>query len=138
MCAGGRDFQPVLRSQFRKFAAKIDDLLPGITRIAANVGPQFRDRLVELRLNLLLQNQFAVSQDLLDVRTQLARLRIDNLEFLFDAESKDVVTFHQSLNVTFHRRRHSASVGRYCAEIGSVFDALQKLRPVRVLEFVLE
>jgi hypothetical protein len=29
---------------------------------------------------------------LLDVRTQLARLRIDDLEFFFDAESEDMVT----------------------------------------------
>ena len=40
---------------------------------------------------LLLQNRFAALEDLLDVGTQLARLRIDQLEFLLDAEGKDMI-----------------------------------------------
>jgi len=82
----------VLRSQFRQLRAKIEDLLPGITSVAANLGVQFHDRLVQLGFGALLQNQFAVGQNLLDVRTQLARFRIDNLEFLLDTEGEDVIT----------------------------------------------
>ena len=90
MRAGGSDFQPVLRSQFRQLSAKIDDLLPGITCVGANLRSKFDDRLVQLRSDPLLQNHLAVSENLLDVRTELARLGIDDLKFFLDAESEDV------------------------------------------------
>src|SRR5262249_16646452 len=44
------------------------------------------DRLVHLRLDPLLQKELSLFQKLLDVRAQLPRLRIDDLEFLLDAE----------------------------------------------------
>ena len=53
--------------------------------------PGFDDRLVHLRLDLLLELHLAAFQDLLDVRPQLARLRIDDRELFLDAERKDVV-----------------------------------------------
>ncbi len=110
------DFQPVLRSQFRQLRAKIEDLLPGITSVAANLGVQFHDRLVQLGFGALLQNQFAVGQNLLDVRTQLARFRIDDLEFFFDTESENVIA-----GVLFprHLRWHSRFL-RACASGGNV------------------
>jgi pyruvate-ferredoxin/flavodoxin oxidoreductase len=37
------------------------------------------------------ENHFTVGQNLLNVRTQFARLRIDDLEFLLDPESEDVL-----------------------------------------------
>ncbi len=46
---------------------------------------------MHLGLNVLFQNHFTVSQNLLNVRAQLARLRIDDLKFLLDPESKDMI-----------------------------------------------
>jgi hypothetical protein len=87
MCSSGRDLQPVARRQFRQFATKIDNLSPAL-RASLQISVPADYRLMQLELDLLFQNHFAAVQDLLDVRTQLARLRINNLEFLFDAESK--------------------------------------------------
>src|SRR5207248_1681059 len=49
------------------------------------------DGLVHRWLDLLFKDNFPILEDLLDVRPKLARLRIDNREFLFDTESKRVV-----------------------------------------------
>jgi hypothetical protein len=97
MRAGGRDLQAVLRSQFRQLSAKIDNLLPGITRVAANVGIQFHDRLVQLGFDAFLQDHSAIGKELLDVRTQFARLRIDDLEFFLNAESENMVLHGRGL-----------------------------------------
>src|SRR5687768_12308713 len=57
----------------------------------ANLRAELHDRLVHLGLDLLLQENFAALQDFLDVRPQLARLRIDDGKLLFDAERKGMV-----------------------------------------------
>jgi hypothetical protein len=46
---------------------------------------------VHLGLDLFLQGHGAFTEDLLDVRTQLARFRIDDLKFLFDPEGESVI-----------------------------------------------
>ena len=48
---------------------------------------------MHLRFDVLLQKHFAAGQDLLNVRTQLARFRIDDLKFLLDSESENVIFF---------------------------------------------
>ena len=83
-------FNPSRAASVGQLAAQFDHLLRAHTRIAANLGAQLDDRLMHLRFDVLLQKHFAVGQDLLDMRTQLARLRIDDLKFLFDAEREDV------------------------------------------------
>ena len=45
---------------------------------------------MHLRFDVFLQGDLAVVENLLDVGTQLARLRIDDLEFFLDPESKYV------------------------------------------------
>jgi hypothetical protein len=57
----------------------------------ANLGAQLDDRLVHLGFDLLFEHDLAALENFLNVRTQLARLRIDNGEFLFNAESKRVL-----------------------------------------------
>ena len=52
----------------------------------ADAGADLDDRLVHLRLDALLEEEPALLEDLLDVGAQLARLRIDDLELLLDAE----------------------------------------------------
>jgi hypothetical protein len=56
-----------------------------VSGIAANLGADFHSRLVQLGFDLFLQHHFAIGQDLLNVRTQLARLGIDDLQFFLDA-----------------------------------------------------
>src|SRR5206468_12689618 len=57
----------------------------------ANLGAEFDDRLVHLRLDLLLEHDLSTLEDFLDVRPQLARLRVDNRKLFLDAESVGVV-----------------------------------------------
>ena len=90
--ASGSDLETVARRQFCQLTAKIDNLLPGNARVAANLCAEFHHRLVHLGFDALLQNHFAAIQNLLDVRPQFARLRIDDLEFLLDAEREEMVT----------------------------------------------
>src|SRR5436305_2050511 len=56
-----------------------------------NLRAQLDDRLVHFRLDLFFQQDLAALEDFLDVRTELARLRIDNREFLFDPERERMV-----------------------------------------------
>ena len=95
MRAGGGEFRSAAAGQFRQFAAQTDHLLARFRRGAANIGPGFHDRLMHLRLDPFLHHDLAVAQDLLDVRLQLARLRIDDLELFLDAEGEDVVFLHR-------------------------------------------
>ena len=55
-----------------------------------NLGAELDDRLVHLRFDVFLQGDLAVVENLLNVGTQLARFRIDDLEFLFDPEGEYV------------------------------------------------
>ena len=84
-------FEPAARRDGREFAAKLNHLLASRGHITANFGAQLDDRLMHLRLDAFFQKHFAVGQNLLNVRAQLARLRIDDLKFLFDSEREDVI-----------------------------------------------
>jgi hypothetical protein len=56
----------------------------------ANFSAELNDRLVHLRLDLLFERNFPALENFLDVRPELACLRVDDGEFLFDTESEDV------------------------------------------------
>src|SRR6266566_187813 len=58
---------------------------------------------MHLRFDLLFQHHLAALEDFLNVRAQLAGLRIDNREFLLNPESKGVL---------FHERRKK-NIGRF-------------------------
>src|SRR2546428_1932677 len=64
---------------------------PRVVDRIANLGPEFDDRLVHLGLDLLLEQDLATLEDFLNVRLQLARLRIDNRKLLFDTEGVGVL-----------------------------------------------
>src|SRR6266446_3129754 len=64
--------------------ARIDNRL-------ADFRPEFDDGLMHLRLDLLLERDLPAFKNFLDVGTQLPRLRIDNGEFLLDAERVAVI-----------------------------------------------
>jgi hypothetical protein len=57
----------------------------------ANFSAELNDRLVHLRLDLLFERNFPALENFLDVRPELACLRVDDGEFLFDTESERVV-----------------------------------------------
>ncbi len=57
----------------------------------ANLSAELHHGLVHLGFDLLFEHDLAALEDFLNVRTQLARLRIDQLKFLFNAESKDML-----------------------------------------------
>ena len=80
--------------------------------VVANLRAKLDDRLMHLRFDALFQKHLAVRQNLLDVRTQLARLRIDDLEFLFDAESEDVIFRANPNGGTASLKKSSLLVGR--------------------------
>ena len=66
-------------------------MLAGIDNRLADFGAELDDRLMHLRLDLLFEHDLAAFENFLNVRTQFARLRIDDREFLLDAERIDVV-----------------------------------------------
>src|SRR3954468_4492490 len=88
MRAGGGDFQAVPAGQAEARAAQLDKFGASLGRRAANLRAPFDDRLVQLRLDLLLEDEPARLQDLRDVRAQLARDRIDDLVFFLDADGE--------------------------------------------------
>ena len=55
-----------------------------------NLRAELDDRLVHLRFDVFFQCDFAVVENLLNVGAQLARLGIDDLEFLLDPEGENV------------------------------------------------
>ena len=69
-------------------------MFAGIYDRLANFRAELHHGLVHLRLDLLFEHDLAAFEDFLNVRTQLAGLRIDNGELLFDTESKRVFLAH--------------------------------------------
>jgi len=47
--------------------------------------------LVEFSFHMFFQQDFAIGQNLLNVRPELARFRIDDLKLLFDSEGVDMI-----------------------------------------------
>src|SRR6202030_2584249 len=86
-----RDFQSGFAGEVGQLAAKIEDVLARALNVGANLSPELDHRLMHLRLDLLFEQDFSALKDLLNVRFQFARLRIDNREFLLDSESIGVV-----------------------------------------------
>src|SRR4030095_1508791 len=91
MSTDSRDLWSAAGGEFSQPAAQLDHVDTGIDNRLANFGAELDHRLVHLRLDLLFKDNLPILENLLDVRPQLARLRIDNREFLFDTESKRVV-----------------------------------------------
>ena len=86
-------FKPAAPGERSEFAAKLDHMLARVSDRLANLRAKLDHRLVHLGLDLLLQRNFAVFENFLNVRPQLARLRIDDRKFLLDPERVDVI-FH--------------------------------------------
>src|SRR6476646_9449333 len=91
MGPGGGEFQTRPSGGAGEVGAQADDLFARLVDVAADVGPDFDNRLVHLGLDLLLQRHFAFAENLLDMGTQLARIWVDDLKFFLDPESEDVI-----------------------------------------------
>src|SRR5678816_2167490 len=64
---------------------------PGIIDVAANFRAQLDHRLMHLGLDLLLEGNFAVLKNLVNVRAQLASFGIDDGKFFLDAKGEDML-----------------------------------------------
>jgi len=80
------DLQPVLLSERRYDAAEAGDVGAGFLNVFADAGAHFDLRLDHLRLDLFAEQHPALVENLRHVRTQLTRLRIDDLKLFFDPE----------------------------------------------------
>ena len=85
MGAGGGDHEAVFGGESHHETAQADELVARFLRRAAHLRADFHHRLVKLRLHLADRDVVAL-QHLGDVRPELARLRIDDLILLLDAE----------------------------------------------------
>ena len=88
MRAGRGDSQAVLARQSDDLSAQPGHLAAGFTDITADRRAHFDHRFVHLPLDLILQPLLSLGEHLLDVRAQLARVRIDDLELFLDAEGE--------------------------------------------------
>ena len=86
MCARRCDAQSVFARELDDLAAQSGHLLARLFHILADRRPDLDDRVVHLTLDFVFEPLLAFGEHLLDVRFQFARLGIDNLKLLFDAE----------------------------------------------------
>ena len=87
--AGRGDDEALLARETEELFAQVDDLPARVADVGADRRAEFDDGLVHLGLHAFAEGHLAVGEDLLDVRAQVARLRVDDLEFLFDAEGEE-------------------------------------------------
>ena len=64
------------------------DVGAGFLNVVTDAGADFDHRLDHFRFDLLAEQHFAFVENFRNMRTQLARMRIDNLKFFFNAESE--------------------------------------------------
>ena len=81
-------FNPLAPASARQFAAQIDHMIARVGDRLANLSAEFDHRLVHLRFDLLLEHDFAALENFLNMRPQLARLRIDDRELFLNPERK--------------------------------------------------
>src|SRR5690349_8255577 len=86
MRRSGDDHEAVFPGEAGDDAAQARDVLAGFLDVATNASPDLDHRLNHFRLDLLAEQHLAFLEDLGDVRTQFARLRIDDLKFFLDAQ----------------------------------------------------
>ena len=88
MRSRGGDAHAVLARQADDLPAQPRDFRAGLGDVAADRRADLDDRVVHLPLDLVLEPLLPLGEELLDVRFQLARLRVDDLELFLDAEGE--------------------------------------------------
>src|SRR5207253_1683047 len=86
MSRGGNNLQSIFFGQRGDDATETADVRAGFLNVLADAGADFDLRLDHFRLDLLAKQHAAFFENLGDVRTQLARLWIDDLKFFFNTE----------------------------------------------------
>src|SRR6266568_4038882 len=88
---------------------------------------------MHLRFDLLFEHYLAALEDFLNVRTQLARVRIDNRELLFNPESEGVLLgAHSGAGMSLKNHELSSRVGRMWSARGAGPVSISpEARPVR-------
>src|ERR1044072_6492226 len=97
------DDEAVLPSEAGDDAAQTRDVGPRFLNVATNPRADFYHRLDHLGLDLLAEQHLALVENLGDVRTQLARLRINDLKLFFDAQC-ELIEHLSSFRHTFRFR----------------------------------
>src|SRR5258708_35700980 len=90
MRADGGDLEPCPAGELGQFAAKIKDVCARVLDRIANLSAELDHGLVHLGFDLLFEHDLAALENFLNVRTQLACLRIDNRKFLFNTKGECV------------------------------------------------
>src|SRR6266404_1508883 len=86
MGRGSDDLQSALLRQRRDDGAQAGDVGASFLNVLADAGADLDLRLNHLRLDLLAENHLAFVEELRHVRTQLARLRIDDLKLFLNTK----------------------------------------------------
>ena len=89
--ADRRDLEFAPRGERGQTTPQLRHMRPGIIDVTADFRAQLDDRLMHLGLDLFLERNFAVLQNFVNVRAQLARLGIDDGKFFLDAEGEDMI-----------------------------------------------
>src|SRR4051812_22138497 len=95
MGPGGRDAHAVASREADDLAAQIRHVLADLGDVGADARAHLNDRLMHLGLDAFLEKEPPLFEHLLDVRAQLARLRIDDLELLLDADRESRALAHR-------------------------------------------
>src|SRR5687768_11107730 len=81
------------------------DLAAGVGDIAADGRADLDDCVVHLPFDLILEALLTLGEHLLNVRFELARVRLDDLKLFFDAEGERRLGWHLSVEFNgIHRR----------------------------------
>src|SRR6266498_2328988 len=88
MRSGRGDPQPIIARDADDLAAQTDHFPSRLAHVLADRRADLDDRLVHLALDLILQPLLPLGEQLLNVGSQLARLWVDDLKLLFDAEGE--------------------------------------------------
>ncbi len=81
-----RDSQSLLRCKLGNHASEANDVGTSLLDVGADSGPDLDHRLMHLGLHLLPENHLALIDHFGDVRLQVARHRVDDLELFFDSQ----------------------------------------------------
>ena len=91
MSAGCRDSQPDALRTLGKIPPDFVDLRLELVDVGADFGADFDDRLMHLALQLIAKRRGARGEQLGNVRSQLPRIGVDDLEFFLNADGKRVI-----------------------------------------------
>ena len=95
MRAGGGDAQADALGAVGEIAPDAEISLSSSSIVGADLGADLDDRLVHLALELIAEGRGARRQQLGNVRSQLPRVGVDDLEFFLDADGEREPVIHR-------------------------------------------